>query len=167
MAKSSNPVNSEKEISVLRVHINGSKLSRDVEIRSSSSLYMLAEAIIIDAFNWDLDHSFGFFNDLKRYHDSTEIYELFADIGEADEYRNGTKPRSVKKTKVKDVFGVIGKKMLFLFDYGDEHLFVVELITQTAKNSKHGYPMISNVKGEAPEQYEAVSSGANFSVNYH
>jgi hypothetical protein len=157
MAKSEKQVNPEKEIAVLRVHLDGRKnISRDVRIRASSSLYALAEAIVIDAFGWDPDHSFGFYNDLKDYHDSTEIYELFADMGEADERRSGAMPVSVKKTKVQDVFDAVGKKMQFLFDYGDEHLFVVELIAQTAKQPKHGYPMISNVKGKVPEQYEAA-----------
>ncbi len=157
MAKSKNPPEAEKEIAVLRVSIDGRRnVSRDVEVRASSSLYALAEAIVIDAFGWDFDHAFGFFNDLECYHDSTGRYELFADIGETDEYLSGATPLSVKKTKVQDVFDDVGKKMLFLFDYGDEHLFVVELVDQKAKQLKHGYPMISNVKGKAPEQYEAA-----------
>lgn len=157
MVKSTKQTNPEKEIVVLRVHLDGRKnISRDIEIRASSSLYALAEAIVIDAFGWDLDHAFGFYNNLKDYYDSTEIYELFADMGETDEHRSGAKPGSVKKTKVQDVFDTVGKKMQFLFDYGDEHLFVVELIAQTEKQTKHGYPMVANVKGKAPEQYEAA-----------
>lgn len=142
----------DPEIAVLRVCFGGkSKASRDIEIRTSSSLYALAETIIIDAFDWNLDHAFGFFDNLRNPHDSLVRYELFADMDGCDDY--GPKPKSVKKTKVHDVFDAPGKKMLFLFDYGDENLFTVELLSFAVQEPKVGYPMISNSKGKSPEQY--------------
>ena len=39
------------------------KISRDIEIESSKSLYDLAAAIV-QAFDFDLDHAFGFFSKL-------------------------------------------------------------------------------------------------------
>jgi len=91
------------------------KLYRDIEIDSGKSLYDLAEGIV-RAFDFDLDHAFGFYSKLTgHYHDSPIKYELFADLegGESD-------AGSVKHTKVAQAFPDVGSKMLFLFDYGDE-----------------------------------------------
>lgn len=151
MAKVSRPP-PDQEIATLRVCFAGRQsISRDVEIRASSSLYALAEAIIIDAFGWDMDHAFGFFDDVLNPYMSKNRYELFADMKDCDDYRSQSK--SVKKTKIRDVFDAPGKKMLFLFDYGDEDLFTVEIISFSAKEPRVGYPMVSNCKGESPEQY--------------
>jgi len=73
---------------------------------------------ILDSFDFDFDHPFGFYDNIKRWVDSREGYELFTDIGEGDEFEG------VKKTKVNRVFDRIGKKMFFLFDYGDEWHFI-------------------------------------------
>ena len=62
------------------------KLYRDIEIDSGKSLYDLAEGIV-EAFDFDLDHAFGFYNKLTDYYlDSPSKYELFADLegGESD-----------------------------------------------------------------------------------
>ncbi len=151
-AKKTDPL---KEIAVLRVCFDGKRsVSRDIEIRAASSLYALAEAIIIDAFGWDLDHAFGYYDNLKRHYDSTDRYELFADMDDCENY-GPVEPKSVKKTKIHDVFDAPGKKMLFLFDYGDENLFTVELVAFRAKESKVRYPLVVNSKGKAPEQYAA------------
>ena len=79
-------------------------------------MYDLAAAICA-AVNFDFDHAFGFYSTLtSRYFDSPEIYELFVDIGESV----GEGAKSVKRTKVAKAFPKVGKKMLFVFDYGDE-----------------------------------------------
>ena len=98
------------------------KLYRDFEIGAGSSLYDLALAIVT-AFDFDFDHAFGFYSNLKRsIYDSPVAYELFFDMGE------GTgKAQSVKRTRAADGFAKIGHKMRFLFDYGDEWVFLVEL----------------------------------------
>src|SRR3954454_22217789 len=99
------------------------RLYRDIELPSGGSLEDLAAAIV-GAFGFDLDHAFGFYGSLgHRYHDAEERYELFADLGEA-----GEGVRSVRRTKLGTAFPEVGKKMLFLFDYGDEWLFTVGLI---------------------------------------
>ncbi|MDP3770017.1 MAG: hypothetical protein Q8R40_03725 [bacterium] len=43
--------------------------------------------------------------------------------------------------------------MLFLFDYGDNRLFVVELIGFGKKEAKTKYPRVLKSTGTAPEQY--------------
>ena len=34
-------------------------------------------------FDFEFDHCFGFYDNLRKYHDSKRSYELFVDIGEA------------------------------------------------------------------------------------
>jgi hypothetical protein len=110
---------------------------REFEIQSSKRLHDLAEAIT-DAFGFDFDHAFGFYSSLKgRWFDSPVRYELFADIGEESE------AGSVKRTRIATAFPSVGDRMRFLFDYGDEWLFLVGV----------KYPRILKEVGTAPEQY--------------
>ncbi len=77
-----------------------------------------------------------------------EVYSLFADIGEE------TNPgdRGVCTTALLDVF-YPGKKLIFLFDYGDDWRF--DVICQTIEETKSAFrrPKILNPKGKPPIQY--------------
>jgi len=126
-------------------HVRGMPY-RTLAVPEEFTLYSLAEAIV-DSFNFDFDHAFGFYNNIKRWTVSDEGYELFADIGEESEF-NG-----VKRTKVNEVFSEINKKMLFLFDYGDEWHFIVELKGIEASKEDAKYPLVVESVGEAPPQY--------------
>ncbi len=122
------------------------KLYRDIEIDSGASLHDLAEAIV-RAF--DFDHAFGFYSKLTgRYAQSPIRYELFADMEAAS-----SDARSVKRTKVAQAFPAVGTKMLFLFDYGDEWHFKVELTGLGERLPKSQYPRILASIGKAPPQY--------------
>lgn len=128
------------------------KISRGIEIKENANLYKLAEAII-GAYDFDFDHAFGFFSDIKEYcFDSERKYELFADM--KDEGIEPTGAKSVEKTKIGEVWKNIGDKMLFLFDYGDNWLFVVELTGFSVADSKEKYPRVTKKVGPAPEQYQ-------------
>ena len=121
------------------------KLYRDIEIDSGKSLYDLAEGIV-GAFDFDLDHAFGFYSKLTGYYHNSPIkYELFADLegGESD-------AGSVKRTKVAQAFPDVGSKMLFLFDYGDQWQFKVEVIGLGEKVPKARYPKVIKSVGTAP-----------------
>ncbi|MFT4276949.1 MAG: hypothetical protein QM576_11375 [Rhodopseudomonas sp.] len=143
------------------------KVYRDIEIGAASSLYVLARAIV-SAFDFDFDHAFGFYTGLTGRQLLTKhpMYELFVDIGEADEKR----ALSVKKTKVAEAFPAIGHTMTFLFDYGDEWLFRVKLIEAGSKIAKVRYPRVVATRGEAPVQYpdpddEDEEDGPTYMVN--
>jgi len=127
------------------------KISRDIEIKENTSLYKLAEAIV-SAYDFDFDHAFGFFSDIKeRCFDSKKKYELFTDME-----KDGIEPtgaESVMKTKIGEVWKNIGDKMLFLFDYGDNWLFIVELVGFDIAKSKEKYPRVIKKVGTSPEQY--------------
>ncbi len=122
---------------------------RDIEIEASKSLYRLAEAINF-AFDFDFDHAFGFYSGLTEatMRKARPIYELFADMGEADPGVLG-----VKRTKIAQAFPAIGHTMLFLFDYGDEWRFRVTLKESGKKIAKVRYPRVVATSGEAPAQY--------------
>ncbi len=118
---------------------------RDIEIDSGKSLAKLAEAIV-GAFDFEFDHAFGFYPklsgpDVMR---SQPKYELFADMGEE------TTARSVRKTPVADAFPDVGHTMLFMFDYGDDWRFVVEVLGLGQKDAKTRYPKVLKKIGEAP-----------------
>ena len=123
------------------------KVYRDIEIESSKSLYDLAAAIV-RAFDFNLDHAFGFFSNLDEYiFDSPVRYELFADLD------GDSESRSVKRTTVTQAFPELGSKMQFLFDYGDSWQFQVEVIGLGEKVPKARYPKILKTVGKAPPQY--------------
>ncbi len=129
---------------------------RDIEIRSDKTLYHLAEAIV-GAFDFDMDHAFGFYSDLGwDYYDSLVRYELFADMGSEDDggvFGDRPKAKGVKRTPLSAVFTEPNQKMQFLFDYGDDWRFEIELrgFSETAKGA--AYPRILAAKGPSPEQY--------------
>ncbi len=126
-------------------HVRG-KPYRILAIPENFTLYDLAETII-NSFNFCFDHAFGFYNNIKNWPKSTEKYELFADM------EPGSESKGVRKTRINEVFDKIKKKMLFLFDYGDEWYFVVELkgIEPPEKGAK--YPIIVKSVGDPPPQY--------------
>jgi hypothetical protein len=110
------------------------------------TLYGLAEAIV-DSFDFDFDHVFGFYDNIKKWPNSKEGYELFADIGEESKFKG------VKGTRVNKVFDKVKKKMLFLFDYGDEWHFIVELKGIELAQEGEEYPFVVESVGDAPPQY--------------
>ena len=61
--------------------------------------------------------------------------------------------KSVKRTKMAQAFPDVGSKMLFLFDYGDEWQFKVEVIGLGEKVPKARYPRVIKSMGTAPPQY--------------
>ena len=84
----------------------------------------------------------------KHYHQSPEQYELFADMEGGD-----SDAESVERTKIAQAFPEVGKKLLFVFDYGDEWRFQVQPIALGEKTPKTRYPRLIAAVGEAPSQY--------------
>ena len=135
------------ETLVLRASLKP-KIYRDFEIADTSSLYTLARAIV-RYFDFDFDHAFGFYSKLKgNIYDSPVRYELFVDMGEGD-----GDARSVKRTRVIEAFPSVGTKLRFLFDYGDEWVFLVELVKRKPKEPNVKLPRLLISAGEAPTQY--------------
>jgi hypothetical protein len=59
----------------------------------------------------------------------------------------------VKRTRVASAFPDVGHKMLFLYDYGNDWRFVVEVIGLGQTAAKIRYPKVLKKVGKAPEQY--------------
>jgi hypothetical protein len=129
----------------------GTGLWRDFDIDGSDTLEDLAVAILT-AFEFECDHSYGFYSKLKgNKSDSDEIYELFADMegGSCNERAKG-----VQDTIIREVFSP-KKRMLFLFDYGDNWSFLLTCTGTVKPETGVQYPHIRGGKGDAPEQYPA------------
>jgi hypothetical protein len=121
---------------------------REIEIESQKTLSDLARAIV-EAFDFDFDHAFGFYpQEVKRGGKRSQPkYELFADMGE------DTDALSVRKTRITDAFPQEGHTMMFLFDYGDNWQFTVEVVGMGEKVPKTRYPRVLKKEGTPPEQY--------------
>lgn len=99
----------------------------------------------MQAFDFDLDHAFGFYRKLDDYvFDSPVRYELFADLD------GDREAQSVKRTTIAQAFPEPGSTMQFLFDYGDDWRFRVEVIGLGEKAPKTRYPKILKTVGQAP-----------------
>jgi Plasmid pRiA4b ORF-3-like protein len=146
----------EQTIPVIGTHIvrvtlqDEPTIYREIEIESRKALSDLAEAIV-HAFGFEFDHAFGFYSKLtgRDVMRSQPKYELFVDMGEQ------TSAKSVRKTTVADAFPDVGHTMLFMFDYGDDWRFIVEVIGLGQKAAKTRYPKVLKKVGQAPEQYGA------------
>ncbi len=79
---------------------------RVLAIPEDSTLYSLAESIV-ESFDFDFDHAFGFYDNVKNSTDLKEGYELFADIGEESKFE------SIERTKIEKVFHKLGKRIWY------------------------------------------------------
>ncbi|MDO3409466.1 calcium-binding protein [Saccharibacillus sp. CPCC 101409] len=119
---------------------------RKLAIDGKASLESLAINILY-AFDFDMDHMFGFYDNLKNWTRSTEGYESMADYGDGDGFP-GT-----QSAKVAKVFHTPKQKMLMLFDYGDEWRFIVQFLGDETLPAGITAPAVLESVGEAPEQY--------------
>ncbi len=141
--------NNEK-ILTLKVSLCGeSSITRELALAENQTLYTLAEAIV-DSFDFDFDHCFGFFNSFEKWFQAERAYELFKDVGE----EGSPNAKGVKKITIAEAFS-LDKKLLFLFDYGDEWKFNVEFTGKEEPVYNRKYPFLISKTGKSPEQYPA------------
>lgn len=122
------------------------KIVRKIQVGDVYDLNYLAEAIV-DAYDFDLDHCFGFYD----YIDSRkqkEVYELFTDLPDV-EHTPGAK--GVENVDITSVFNHDGKKMIFLFDYGDGWKFTVK--RTSLEKGRRIHPRVILNDGKKVEQY--------------
>ena len=124
------------------------RIIRKIQIAPTKTLYNFAK-VIIEAFDFEFDHCFGFYDTLKDRKNSKKMFELFVDIGE----ESRPQAKGVKKTKIAQAFNDIGEKMIFLFDYGDGWQFNVELKEKRKADKMDLKPKVLESIGEAPLQY--------------
>jgi len=131
------------------MHEVSQKAVRKIKIAGSRSLYNFAR-VITKAFGFSFDHPFGFYDSFGNLRNAKRMYELFTDIGEQTIFPTA---QGVKKTKISQAFINQGEKMLFLFDYGDEWRFSVELKEMRKTEEQESEPVILESTGKAPVQY--------------
>ncbi|MBP6739152.1 MAG: hypothetical protein KA146_04140 [Leptospiraceae bacterium] len=120
---------------------------RILSIPNSYTLSKFAEAIL-DSFDFELDHMYGFYDNLKNWARSNESYIMEED----EDSMNST--GFVTQVTVEEAFDVLEKKLLFVFDFGDEWKFIVELIKQETPSGKVKLSAtVIETVGEAPPQY--------------
>ena len=120
---------------------------RIIAIDKKSTLYSFAE-VILENFDFGCNHCFGFYDNTDDRYDSNDFYELFVDIDE----ESGDGAQSVKLNTIETAFA-IRRNMLFLFDYGKEWKFLIELLGKKKSESGIQYPQLIESKGKAPKQY--------------
>lgn len=131
----------------------GQPVTRQIEIAAGQSLERLAKAIL-DAFGFDFDHAFGFYSGRTRRSllSAAPRWEMFADMGTAG-LGGGPRAGSVRRAKVAEAFPETGRRLTFLFDYGDEWLFAVEALAFGEAAPRRRYPRVVATSGQAPPQY--------------
>jgi len=134
------------------LHGTEREVIREIAIACDQSLVDLAEAIL-GAFDFEYDHAFGFYSNLKsrRLSDSDEVYELFVDCPDVEP--TCAYAQSVEKTRIVEVFNDFGKQMRFLFDYGDGWQFRVTFVANYPPKDGQKLPCVLKSVGQAPEQY--------------
>lgn len=133
---------------------------RILAIRPDMGLLELG-VCVLSAFEFEYDHMFGFYDNLKKYRSSKVSFEHPQLIEHAN--NEGWRPGSSNRNKqthnmedycVADIFTRKGKKWLMLFDYGDKWHFWLTLEDRARLAEGTELPQIMESKYDAPEQYE-------------
>lgn len=100
--------------------------------------------IILNAYEFDDDHLYSFFMDGRTWSNDC-IASPYDDYGHPN----------AAKVQIGDLGLIPGQRFLFLYDYGDEWIFNVEVEQIQEKDSKPFRPFVKERKGDAPDQYGA------------
>lgn len=128
---------------------------REIVILGNQTFEDLAEAIIY-SMDWENDHmhAFGLPEDLqkKNWNFYKSPFAFYASGWEDDPYP------TYKSTQIKiaDLNYKIAPRLQFVFDFGDGHIFDIELkkIDKVKKReSEENFPMFIDQRGISPEQY--------------
>ncbi len=110
-------------------------------MQGNMTLERLSNAIL-NACEFDFDHLYRFtYTDRRGV--ATHINHPYMEDGHlwADEFHIGDLPLNV------------GQSMTYLYDFGDNWMFKIQLEKIDPKNSKMKNPVILESQGKAPEQY--------------
>jgi hypothetical protein len=114
---------------------------RTIEVGADQTLDDLHHAIL-EAVDFDPDHLYSFYLSNRAWDQSSEYAHPHAD------------GPSAARVKIGDLNLRTKQRFLYLFDYGDEHRFEVQVIDVNPEAAKDGdYPRIVEVHGANPVQY--------------
>lgn len=114
---------------------------RTIEVLAGHSLLDLHRAIQV-AFEFDDDHMYSFYMSGTAWDKDTE----FAGAPQHGE-------RGAASARVDTLAWRPRQRFLYLFDYGDEHRFTVQLVGFDPEAPQARYPRIIEEHGDAPQQY--------------
>lgn len=114
---------------------------RTIEIAENQTLDDLHRAIQ-NAVDFDADHLYSFFMSGRAWDDETEY---------ASPHAQG---RSAARVRIGDLNLRMKQRFLYLFDYGDEHHFEVQLVAVNPDAPKGRYPRVVERHGKNPPQYD-------------
>lgn len=114
---------------------------RDIEIAADQNFEDLHLAIQ-KALGWDDDHLYSFYTGKHPFDQRTEIGSPWS---QSARYTYQTTLGSLNLRK--------GTKLLYLFDYGDEHLFDIKVLSVNNAAPKGRYPKVVGRHGKYLEQY--------------
>lgn len=125
------------------------KVIRIIELKEIQTLDNLAESIIYHSFKWLDPHLYSFFLDNKPFSKNRKME--YSCNTEPDMF-SWDKPKSsnisIKNLKLKEK-----QKLLFIFDFGDDHFFEIKVENFGAAMKSKKYPFILEEIGKAPKQY--------------
>lgn len=113
---------------------------RKIEIAENQTLDDLHEAIQ-SAVDFDRDHMYSFFMSGRAWDKATQY---------ASPHGEG---RSAAQVRIGDLRLRMKQRFLYLFDYGDEHHFEVQLVDINPDAPKNRYPRLVEKHGKNPSQY--------------
>jgi len=130
---------------------------RIIAVRPDMSLYELGIAVL-DAFDFDDDHLFGFYDNVKRHYSSKVCFEHPELFQQAQEegwggFGNNKQVYNMDEHCVSDIFIRKGKKWLMLFDYGDQWHFLLSFDDRATLKEGMELPQVIKSEYDAPEQY--------------
>lgn len=118
----------------------GTGCYRHIKISGKATLEEFSDAIL-EAFEFDNDHLHAFFMSNRAWDNFDCYYSPYADNGYP----------SSANIKLQFASLEIGKKFLYIFDFGDEWQFSCKVLNVLYEDTKS--PEIVRSKGEAPHQY--------------
>ncbi|HMA32902.1 MAG TPA: plasmid pRiA4b ORF-3 family protein [Chloroflexia bacterium] len=150
-----------------KVKFQGAKrIYRTIEVQAEQTLDDLHLAIQ-EALCWDNDHLYSFYLTGKRDDSRYEIAcmeqefptlgpQLLAAVLGLPPAEDAFAPPAPLLTS-EAVIGALGlvpkHKFLYLFDYGDDHEFEIEVVSIAPQAAPGAYPRVVAAQGDAPAQY--------------
>jgi hypothetical protein len=119
-----------------------SLFSRTLELRSKQTLDDLHHAVQ-RALDWGSDHLYSFFMSGEEHDELTRFSCPLED----------DRPPWTDEAVIGELGLVRRHTFLYLFDYGDNHLFEIKVADIHPEAGRGRYPRVVAAKGEAPEQY--------------
>jgi hypothetical protein len=127
-----------------------------IELMESQTLDDLSNAIILQSFKWDDPHMYSFFFDNKLFSKNKEktygprTFDIF-DQDDLIELNGKSSTIELGDLELRE-----NQVFLFLFDYGDEHVFKVKVLGFSKTQNDAVYPQIFESVGKPPKQYPSL-----------